>query len=55
MTPEMSLNIFHINHVKLIVSFDISKDEELGEIFNWKNMQPLLNFLFFKKELNKIS
>ena len=22
--------------------FDVTKDEELGEVFNWKNTQPLL-------------
>ena len=31
-----------MDHVKPIVPFDKSKDEELREAFNWKNTQPFL-------------
>ena len=30
------------DHVKPSCFFDVSKDEELKEAFNWKNTQPLL-------------
>ena len=42
MTPEMNWSNIEIDHVKPICLFDISKDEELREAFNWKNTQPLL-------------
>ena len=42
MTPEMNRTNIQIDVVKPICMFDISKDEELGEAFNWKNTQPLL-------------
>ena len=42
MTPEMNWSKIEIDHVKPICLFDISKDEELREAFNWKNTQPLL-------------
>ena len=42
MIPEMKWGNFFIDHVRCISSFDISKDEELKEAFNWKNTQPLL-------------
>ena len=42
MTPEMSWSNIEIDHVKPICMFDVSKDEELKEAFNWKNTQPLL-------------
>ena len=42
MTPEMNWSNIEVNHVKPICLFDVSKDEELGEAFNWKNTQPLL-------------
>ena len=42
MTPEMNWSNIEIDHVKEICLFDISKDEELREAFNWKNTQPLL-------------
>ena len=31
-----------VDNVKPICMFDVSKDEEIGEAFNWKNTQPLL-------------
>ena len=42
MTPEMNWNNIEIDHVKAICLFDVSKDEEIREAFNWKNTQPLL-------------
>ena len=41
-TPEMNWDNFEIDHVEPICLFDVSKDEELREAFNWKNTQPLL-------------
>ena len=41
-TPEMNWANIEIDHVKPIYMFDISKDEELREAFNWKNTQPVL-------------
>ena len=42
MTPDMNWNILEIDLVKLICTFNISKDVELKDPFNWKNNQPLL-------------
>ena len=42
MTPEMNWSNIEIDHVKAICLFDVCKDEELREAFNWKNTQPLL-------------
>ena len=70
MTPEMNWSNIKIDHVKTICLFDVSKDEELGEAFNWKNTQPLLKDvhqrkgikfnlldyqLQFKKHINSLS
>ena len=41
-TPEMNWSNIEIDHVKPICMFDVSKEEELEEAFNWKNTQPLL-------------
>ena len=41
-TPEMNWENIEIDHVKPICKFDVTKDDELGEAFNWKNVQPLL-------------
>ena len=38
----MNWNNIEIDHQKPISSFDVSKDNELKEAFNWKNTQPLL-------------
>ena len=40
-TPEMNWSNIEIDHVKPICMFDVSKDSELRETFNWKNTQPL--------------
>ena len=42
MTSEMNWSNIEIDHVKAICLFDLSKDEDLKEAFNWKNTQPLL-------------
>ena len=41
-TPDMTWDNMETDHVKPICLFDVSKDEELREAFNWKNTQPLL-------------
>ena len=41
-TPEMNWEKIEIDHVKPICIFDVTKDEELKEAFNWRNTQPLL-------------
>ena len=42
MTPGMDWSNIEIDHVKAICLFDVSKDDELKEAFNWGNTQPLL-------------
>ena len=42
MKPEMNWFNFHIDHVRPISSFDVSKEDEFLEAFSWKNSQPLL-------------
>ena len=41
-TPEMYWENIEIDHVRPISMFDVTKDEELKEAFNWRNTQPLL-------------
>ena len=41
-TPEMIWSNIEIDHVEPICMFDVTKDIELREAFNWKNTQPLL-------------
>ena len=48
-TPEMNWENIEIDHVKAICLFDVTKDEELKEAFNWKNTQPLLKHDHQKK------
>ena len=40
--PELNWSNIEIDHVRPISLFDVSKDEELSESFNWKNTQTLL-------------
>ena len=40
-TLEMNCWTIRIDHVRLISSVDVSKNEELREAFSWKNTQPL--------------
>ena len=54
MTPEVNWNNIDIDHVKPVVSFGISKDEELREAFSWKNTQPILKKTIFKKLVHLI-
>ena len=49
MTPEMNWSNIEIAQVKAICLYDVSKDEELGEAFNWKSTQPLLEHDHQKK------
>ena len=42
MSTEMNSRNIHFDHVKPIVSFDISKDEELRENFPCKNTQAII-------------
>ena len=41
-TTEMNWSNIEIDHVKPICMFDVTKDIELREAFDWKNTQPLL-------------
>ena len=41
MTPNRNWSSFKIDNAKLLCLFDVSKDEELREAFNWKVTQPL--------------
>ena len=41
-SPEMNWENIEIDHVRPICMFDVTKDEELKEAFNWKNTEPLL-------------
>ena len=36
MTPEMNWTNIEIDHKRAVCLFDVSKDEELKEAFNWK-------------------
>ena len=60
----MNWSKIEVDHVKPICLFDISKDEELKEAFNWKNTRPLhkqdhqlkgikINFLDYQLQFNK--
>ena len=49
MTPEMNWSNIELDHVQPICIFDVSKDEELREAFNWKNTQPLLKEIHQQK------
>ena len=55
MTPDMTWDNIEIDHVKAICLFDVSKDEELREAFNWKNTQPLLREVHQQKGISLIS
>ena len=45
----MNWSNIELDHVKTISLFDVSKDEELREAFNWKKTQPLLKYDHQKK------
>ena len=42
MTPDMTWDNIKIDHNNAICFFDVAKDEELREAFNWKYTQTLL-------------
>ena len=42
MNPEMNWSNIEIYHVQPIYMFDVTKDDDLKEGFNWKSTQPLL-------------
>ena len=42
MTPVMNWSIIETDHVKAVCLFDVSKNDELREAFNWKNTQAFL-------------
>ena len=50
-TPEMNWSNVEIDHVKPICMFDVTKDNELREAFNWKNTQPLLKHDHNQKDI----
>ena len=50
-TPEVNWSNIEIDHVKPICMFDVTKDNELREAFNWKNTQPLLKHDHQKKSI----
>lgn len=41
MTMENYGKIWHIDHVKPCAKFDLSKEDQVMECFNWKNLRPL--------------
>ena len=49
MTPEMNWSNIEIDHVKAICLFDVTRDEQLKEAFNWRNTQPLLKEIHRQK------
>ena len=49
MTPDMTWYNIEIDHVQPICLFDVTKDEELKQAFNWKNTQPLLKEVLSQK------
>ena len=51
MTPAKTWDNIENDHVKPICLFDVSKDEELKEAFNWKNTQPLLKIYHQRKRI----
>ena len=49
MTPGMTWYNIEIDHVQPICLFDVTKDEEIKQAFNWKNTQPLLKEVLSQK------
>ena len=54
-TPEMTWDNIEIDHVKAFFMFDVSKEEELREAFNWKITQPYSNKIIGKRVQTLIS
>ena len=42
MSPKMNWNNIHIDYIEPNGSFDIFRDEDLRDEYNWKNIQPLI-------------
>ena len=42
MTPDVTWLKIEISHYKAITLFDVSNIDELKEVFNWIDIQPLL-------------
>ena len=51
MTSDMNWKNIDIDHTRPLSSFDICKDEELKEAFNWKNIQPVLKEVHSKSTI----
>ena len=51
MTPEMNWSNFEIDLSKPICMFDISKDEELKDAFNWKRLNHFQSQIISKREV----
>ena len=45
----MNWSNVEIDHVRPYCFYDVSKDEELKETFNWKNTQPILKKIIIKR------
>ena len=54
-TPEMNWTEIEIDHVKPIFRFDLSKDEELKEVFGLKKHNHYLNKIISLREQILIS
>ena len=35
---------WHVDHIRPCASFDLSKADQMGECFNWRNLQPMWAF-----------
>ena len=55
MTPDINWKNIDIDHVKPITSFDISDDEQLKEVFNWRKKYPTFIKSFINKSVIKIN
>ena len=42
MTPDMTFDNIHIDHIKPISRFDLTNDEEIKKCFHYTNLQPML-------------
>ena len=42
MTPEMTFENIHIDHIKPISKFKLDDEKEIQRCFNYTNLQPLL-------------
>ena len=49
MTPDMTFNNIHLDHLRLLKSFDLTDPNQLKEAAHYKNIQPLLKIDNLKK------